>query len=126
MESYLITIRAGAKRYIAKEELNQILKNMITQLKGIEWSSVVGYELDSDRRWHLHTMCTATKIPYLKRFNRNSIYVHFQKRTDEQQNKKARTQGAVYVSKIPQDKYSQEELDWLSYARYNCLFQDSS
>lgn len=116
---YLVTIRAGALRYISREEIDEVFNNMVSKLKGYEWSQAKGYELDKDGRWHFHTYCHGPRVPYLKGFSKNSLYVHFQENAHSQVDKVIR-----YVLKEDQSQFALDEKDWESQAKYNYLFQD--
>lgn len=118
IKKYLVTIRAGALRYIPREDIEEIYNNL-KKLKGYEWSDITGYELDKDGRWHFHTYCKGEKIPYLKGFSKNSLYVHFQENAHSDQNKIIK-----YITKEPQNRYELDAKDWESRAHYDYLFVD--
>lgn len=117
MEHYLVTIRAGALRYIPKEDIQAIYEQMKRTLKGYEWSDIYSYELDKERRWHFHTYVKGPRKPYLKGYSKNSLYVHFQEKACPNKNAIVR-----YITKESQDEDILQQQDWQSRAQYEYLF----
>lgn len=120
MEKFLVTIRVSKKAYRSRKELYEIYSDMRKSLKGYEWSSLYAYELDSKRRWHFHTIVKGPRKPYIKRFNKNGMYVHFQERLEPLDHPSRDI--VQYVSKDPQDPDNLGMLDWQSRAQYEYLF----
>lgn len=74
---YLVTIKRNALGYTKMDYLNQQYYRLVKMYNRMEWSSEIGYELDSLNRLHLHTIVHTDRQP-TGRYGRTGWHIHFQ------------------------------------------------
>lgn len=116
---YLVTLKCNKNAYTSREELYAEYQILVKKLKKVEWGSNVSYELDSNRRWHLHTYCQSNGTPYFNRVKKTGWHIHLQEFPFEDL-----PNVIKYIMKTSQNKYLLDELDWDSRAAYQYLFTD--
>ncbi len=64
---YLVTIKNNSIKYTERSDLMTSLFKTHNKLDYAEWHDHARFELDSRKRWHLHTLVLCTRVPYFKR-----------------------------------------------------------
>ncbi len=67
---YLVTIKNNSYKYTCPNDILIQLRKLKEKLKGATWHKYF-FELDSVKRWHLHTLVCTKAVPFF-----NSLKVH--------------------------------------------------
>lgn len=112
---YLVTIKRNAMDFTSMDDLKQMYHSVKDSMKNVsaEWSSFVGYELDSRRRLHLHTYISTKRKLYFPKYGRAGWTIHFKEVPED-----AVADVIRYISKCNQNKYYLENLEVVSQLYY--------
>ncbi len=119
MIGYLITIKNNSVKFTSKQAILDVYLDLVLSIPKVEWGSNYRYELDSLNRLHLHTYLTSIRKIYYPKYQKKGWNIHFQPLeaiTDIDNH------ILPYMTKQSQNVYEDEQLEAISYYKYNYGF----
>ncbi len=117
MNLYLVTIKKNVFQYTPREELNKVYNNLQVKTPKVKYLDHK-FELDSHRRWHLHSLATSHKAIYYKPLQTQYFTTHFKKIPKEDYDN-----VIAYLYKDWHLDPSQMDIE--SYANFHYMFREN-